>query len=256
MRTGNISDKDIPTADPAELIEQYSAWIQKIANKYTEIVNDSGVFDMEDLHQAGCMALLEAQKTFDPDGGRNFMSWSLLPIRNAMLDLMGYRDKARHIPPAPLIPLDSPIGDDSEDRLLDTIEDPDLIPIEDQICVKETREETRVEVRAAVDRLKSPAQREVIRRLYLDGQDREKIANDMRIEPKKVSSLDREARRKLRRDKRLCEYAMPFFNVSINRFRTTWTSAVEAAVIWREQHQSHLMELAGGQDPDDVQTSI
>ena len=251
-----IPDKDIPMADPAEVIQQYSAWVQKIANKYTGIVEDSGVFDMEDLHQSGCMALLEAQKTFDPDRGKTFMSWSYLTIKNAMLTLLGYRDKARHIPPAPPIPLDKPISDDSDDRLLDTIEDPDYIPVDEQICDKETREETRVEVRAAVDRLKSPAQREVIRRLYLDGQDREKIANDMRIEPKKVSSLDREARRKLRRDKRLCEYAMPFFNVSINRFRTTWTSAVEAAVIWREQHQSQLMELAGGQDPDDVQTSI
>ena len=256
MRTGNIPDKDIPTADPAEVIQQYSAWIQKVANKYTGIVNDSGVFDMEDLHQAGCMALLEAQKTFDPDGGRNFMSWSLLPIRNAMLDLMGYRDKARHIPPAPMIPLDRRIGDDSEDRLMDIIEDPDLIPIDEQICEKETREETKVEVRAAVDRLKSPEQREVIRRLYLDGQERDRIANDMGIEPKKVGSLDREARRKLRRDKRLCEYAMPFFKVGVNRFRSTWTSAVEAAVIWRDQHQAQLMEIAGGHDPDNVQTSI
>ena len=250
-----IPDKDIPMADPAEVIQQYSAWVQKIANKYTGIVEDSGVFDMEDLHQSGCMALLEAQKTYDPDRGKTFMSWSYLTIKSAMLTLLGYRDKARHIPPAPPIPLDKPISDDSDDRLLDTIEDPDYIPVDEQIIEKETREETKIEVRAAVDRLKNPAQREVIRRLYLDGQDREKIADDMGIETKKVSRLDREGRLKLRVDQRLCDFVTPFFKVGVTRFRSSWTSAVEEAVIWRDEHEG-LLNSASAPDPDDVQTSI
>ena len=86
LRLMDIPDKQIPTADPAAVIEQYRGWIKKIASKYAGLVEESGAVDMEDLIQVGSMAILEAQKTFDPEGGRNFTGWSYMPIRNAMLE--------------------------------------------------------------------------------------------------------------------------------------------------------------------------
>lgn len=237
MRLKDIPDKQIPTADPAAVIEQYRGWIAKIANKYAGLVAESGAVDMDDLIQAGSMAILEAQKTYNPEGGRNFTGWSFMPIRNAMLDLLGYRDKLRLRPPVPALSLDMPAGEEAEETLLDTIEDKNIKPFDECICEEETHQETAKEVRAAVDRLKDDKQREAIRRLYLDEQDRKAAAEGMGIQEAALRSLDRAGRKNLRKDARLCDYVMPFFQVGAGRFHNTWTSAVELAVLWREQHR-------------------
>lgn len=249
MRLKDIPDKQIPTADPADVIEQYKGWIVKIAKKYAGLVEESGAVDMDDLIQAGSMAILEAQKTFDPEGGRNFIGWSYMPIRNAMLHLLGYRDKLRLRPPVPALSLDVPVGEDGDKSLMDMIEDKDIVPFDEQVIEKETQQETVREVRAAVDRLKDDKQREAIRRLYLDEQDRMTAAEGMGIQEAALRSLDREGRKNLRKDARLYRYAMPFFQVGLKTFNNTWTSAVEMAVLWREQHRHQLEKLkmdAGG----------
>ena len=235
MRKTPIPDQEIPDADPAALMEQYAAWIQKIANQYAALVEESGAYDMEDLLQAAALGLLEAQKTYNPEKGCTFLSWSYAPIRYAMLELLGYRDKNRTIPPAALIPLDAKISEDSEDTLLDSI--PDLSrPFDECICEKEAQEETAAEVRAAVARMKSDRQREVIRRVYLEEQKREQAAAEMGITTKAVYALDRDGRSCLRKDRELRNYVMPFFTVGLQRFQSSWTSSVEMAVFWREEH--------------------
>lgn len=243
MRSDDIPDKQIPTADPAAVIEQYHGLIVKIAKKYTGLLEESGAVDMDDLIQVGNIAVLKAQKTFDPEAGSSFLTWVYKPVKHAMLAQLGYNDKARHRPPAPPISLDLPVCDGADDTLLDTLEDEDIVPFDEQIIEKETHEETAVEVRAAVERMKSDKQREVIRRLWLEGQDRQTIADEMGIQVGSVCTLDREGRKNLRKDARLCDYVMPFFHVGVARFNNTWTSAVEMAVLWREQHQHQLDQL-------------
>ena len=167
-----------------------------------------------------------------------------------MLEQLGFRNKERNRPQLPLVYLDKPLHDETEDSLIDTIEDPDILPFDEPIIEDETRQETIAQVRAAIDRLKSDKQREVIRRVYLDGQERSAAAADMGMNVSALYSLDRVGKNNLRRDYRLKKYAMPFFHVSITRFNTTWTSAVEAAVIWREQHTKDA-----NQQPADDQES-
>ena len=256
MQSVDIPDRDIPTADSAEVIRQYKGWVYRIAKRYASFLENTGAFDMEDLIQAGNIGLLEAQKTYNPERGKNFIGWSFFYIRNAMYNQLGFNDRLRHCPPAPLIYLDAPIAEDEETTLLDTIEDPTVIPFDEPICEEETRREIVEEVRAAVDRLKGPKQREAIKRVWLDGQERKEAAEEMGTSITALHALDEDGRRNLRRDNRLKLLAMPSFAVGVHKFRSTWTSAVEAAVIWLEEHQATLMESVGGQDPDDVQTSI
>ena len=242
LQNAFIADKEIPSADPAAVLEQYKAWIHRIAKKYYGLVNNSGAYDAEDLYQAGCLGLIKAQKTYNPESGLKFLTWSYNPIAQAMLEQLGYREPGRRIPPAMIMSLDATLGEDEEYTIADTVADPNIRPFDEPICEEETRQEIAAEVRSAVDRMKSDRQREVIQRVYLDEQERAAAAEDMGISISALRSLDAEGRRNLRRDKQLSNYAFPFFHVGVKAFNSSWTSAVEQAVIWREEHLTKRSE--------------
>lgn len=239
MRPGNIPDDKIPTADPAEIVRQYTGFVKYIANRYAGIIRESGAFDFEDLLQAGTVGLLEAQQRYNPTAGK-FTTYSFPLIRNAILALGGFRDPERYRPPQPIVSLDKQISEDFDSTLLDSIEDPDILPFDEPIIDQETRKETAEAVRDAVDRIKSDKQREVIRRVYLDGQERNAVAADMGMKVTALYALDEAGKSSLRRDMKLKTFAMPFYHVGISRFNTTWTSATEEAVIWREEHLTDM----------------
>ena len=179
-----IADKDIPTADPAAVVEQYAAWIQKLANKYQKLTKQTSAIDFEDLKQSGLIGLLDAQKNYDPEQGTSFLSYSYNWIRNSILDQLGYRNKDKNRPPL-LLSLDAPVSEESSDILLDSIDeqlaDPNFVAFDEKICDEETRSETAQAVRKAIDRLPHARQREAITRVYLQGQSRQQAAADMNI---------------------------------------------------------------------------
>ena len=98
--------------------------------------------------------------------------------------------------PAQLVYLDEPLpGLDGDDiTILDSIADPAAVPMDEPLIDDETRKETAAEVRAAVARLKSGRQREIIQRLYFDGQERKAAAEDMGLGYKYLCSEERTAR--------------------------------------------------------------
>lgn len=236
MQNDRIPDEQITTASAEDVVNQYSAWVQKIVNRYSGLVNETGTYDVEDMYQAGIVGLLEAQNRYEPAGGCSFLTYSYNHIRNAILSLFGYDNPQRKRPPIPLTYLDKPLTDDDDTTLIDTIEDPDIIPFDEPIIDQETRQETAAAVRAAIDRLRNPKQREVISRCWLNGQKRAEAAAEMGIDARTLYFNDRSGRNNLRHDPRLRKYAMPLFHVGAARFNTTWTSAVELAVIWRDEH--------------------
>ena len=228
-----ILDKQVPTADPGELIIQYTPLIYKIERRYHELLDRSGAIDQDDLLQAGRLAICSAQKTYDPDGGASFLSYSINRIRSYMRRVLGF--KADGTLPEYMTYLDEPLAEDSDETRLDFVPDTALTA-EERIVEQDGRQETIDAVRAAVEQMKSDKQREAVTRIWLDGQDTETAAAAMGIRKTALYSLDRAARSSLRRDYQLKQYAMPYFHVGVNRFRSTWTSATEAAVIWRDEH--------------------
>lgn len=248
-----IEDRDIPGADPAAVVAQFEPFIRKLAKRYTALLERTGAVALEDLHQVGRLAVLQTQKTYNPESGYTFMRCLFYEIRRYMRKELEINPNTGAAP-AQLVYLDEPLpGLDGDDiTILDSIADPAAVPMDEPLIDEETREETAAEVRAAVDRLKNAKQREVVTRCWLNDQPKPKAAADMGIKVKALQMIDLEARRKLRRDNTLKLYAMPFFHVGVNRFRSTWTSATEAAVLWRLEH---LPQHTGGKDPEDVQTS-
>lgn len=237
VRSGIIPDEQIPAADPAEVVKHYSAWVWKIVNRYKGILERSGAIGEDDLFQVGCMALLDAQKKYDPAAGACFLSFSFNFIRKAMRRELGFFSDGRL--PEMMDSLDRLLSGDSDTCLIDFIPDPSPTAEETHI-EQDAKDETSKAVHAAINRLKNPRHRETITRCWINGQDRDKAADEMGIKVKALYNYDLEARDKLRKDLVLKQYAMPHFSSSLAHFRHKWTSSVEASVIWRDEHRRDL----------------
>ena len=236
MRPGIIPDEQIPAADPAEVVQQYSLWVKKLINRYRRLLEQTGAIGEDDLFQVGCMALLEAQKKYNPESGMTFLGYSQFYIRKAMRQELGFSSDGK--PPAQLDYLDEPLSDEAETTRGDIIADPDALPLDEPIIAEETRRETSEQVRAALDRMKSDKQRTAVSLVWMKGKTREQAAAEMEMKTHSFYALEKYGRSTLRRDYRLRQYVMqmPSFHVGLKRFNQTFTSAVEAAVIWRDEY--------------------
>ena len=237
MRETNIPDELIPSADPAAVVAQYEPLIRKAARQYISILGRSGAVGLEDLHQAARLVILRAQKKYNPACDASFFTFIYKPVHWAIRRALGFDNRTGAAPPW-LVYLDEPLPglEDEEITRLDALADPEAVPMDEPIIEDETRRETSAEVRAAVDRLKSKRQQEIIRRVYFDGETRQAAAADMGLGYSYFTAEERNARSRLRRDERLQYIAMPSFSVGLSKFRLTMTSAVEAAVLWRDEH--------------------
>ena len=235
-----ILDKDIPTADPGELIIQYTPLIYKVANRYKPYLEKLPAVDEEDLLQAGRIGIYHAQKKYDPDAGAAFLTYAFDHVRSMMQRTMRLKADGS-LPEEALISLDEPLSEDGDDTRGSFVQDTEPTA-EERMIADESHQETADAIHAAIDRLKNDKQREVMRRVWLDGQSREEAAAEMGTTYKALYDVDYMARANMRRDKILIEFAMPHFAVGVNRFRTTWTSATEAAVIWRDEHLRAIID--------------
>ncbi len=231
-----IADHDIPGAEPAAVIEQYEPYLQKLANRYAPVLSRTGAVGMDDLIQVGRIAVMDAQQRYKPEEG-SFLNFLFYAARSAMRRALGFNSQTGALPAA-LVYLDKPISDDESLTLADTITDPSAVPMDEPIIEEETSRETSEQVQAALERTKSDKQRTAVKLVWLDGKTRTDAAAEMEMNQGAFYSLEKSARSTLRRDYRLRQYVMqcPSFHVGINRFNQTFTSAVEAAVIWRNEH--------------------
>lgn len=247
MRDTDILDKDIPGADPAAIVAQYDAFIRKIARRYSPVLERTGAVDLDDLHQVGRCALLNAQSKYDPAEGGSFASFAYNWIRSAMRRALGFSSTGA--PPLALDYLDEPLtGEDGCDTSrLDMIPDPSILPFDEPLIEEENHQETALEVRAALGRLKSERQRDILNRIHFNGQARKAIAADLSVSISGVCQQEQAAYRKLRADKQLRQYAkeIPFIHIGVNKFRSTWTSATEWAVLWRDEHLPQYTQEPG-----------
>lgn len=229
-----IQDCDVPTADPNELIEQYTPLIQKTANRYRSALERTGAVDMDDLLQAGRIAIAEAQKHFDPDSDASFKTYAYDWIRSKIRRTLGF-NAAGELPPTP-VSLDTPANADQPDgeSLMDTIPDPAGEDPADRIADADEQEEIRRDVHAAVDRLPSEKSRAVINGLYFDGSRVPELAQRLECSESYIGQLKQTALRKLQQDQYLRRYK-PDYKVGVMSFRNTHTSSVERTILWLEQ---------------------
>ena len=216
-----------------ELFRANRGLLHKFARRYSGI--DTAV-DTDDLVQAGYMGLVEAERTYDASRGKGWVSWAAWYVKNAMAAAVGIRG-AKERPHLHAVSLDAPLGDDEgAGSLLDMLED-ESIPDASSGLVEADR---AVTVRAAVERLEAD-RREVIRRRDLQGMSYAVVGEGMGLSVGEVKNLRVRALNDLRNDKAIrlmrLEDATPYYRrVGVSTFNTTWTSATEAAALWRIEH--------------------
>ncbi len=230
-----ISDTDIPCADSERVITCFIPWVQRIANRYRGILQRSAAIDMDDLIQVGIMGLLAAQQNYKPEAGKSFLGFSRFYIMNAMRRELGFNSTTGELPLVPAS-LDKPIRDGEDMTLADTVADDDSeTPTE-----AAERQERADELHRAVDDLKSQQQRDIIQAVYFREEDRREAAEKLGISYATLSAAEHRALSKLRRDEALKRLCAPTFSSSLGRFRRTFSSAVEAAVLWKEREIDDL----------------
>ena len=225
-----------------ELFRANRGLLHKFARRYSQI--DTAV-DTDDLIQAGYMGLVEAERTFDPNQGKGWVGWAAWYVKGAMAAAVGIRG-AKERPHLHAVSRDAPLGDDEgAGSLLDMRED-ESIPDASSGLVEADRAAT---VRAAVERLEAD-RREVIRRRDLQGMSYTVVGEGMGLTVGEVKNLRVRALNDLRNDKAIrlmrLEDATPYYRrVGVSTFNTTWTSATEAAALWR-------IERMGERDAGDL----
>lgn len=231
MRQTTIPDKDIPAADPEAVIIQYTPLIIKISNRYKPVLERTGAVDIDDLLQAGRIAVCHAQKKYDPEGGASFLGYALNWIRSAVYRTAGLKNTGEL--PEMLLSLDEPIDEGSDIRRGDLI--PDKTPTaEERTIEQDGRQETAEAVHAAVNQLKNPKQREIIDRVYFREQERKQAAAEMNVSYGVANSIEHQALVKLKRNHNL-QQLVSYKRIGLHAFRYLWSSEEEDFIIRQEQ---------------------
>ena len=106
------------------LWEQVERFVAKQAHRW--FLNNRHRVEFDDLYQSGFLAMMEAVRTFDPDGGSSFLSWmGNNHLKTAFMAAMGVRtEKQRQDPLHSAASLDAPLQVDEDLTIGDMVQDP------------------------------------------------------------------------------------------------------------------------------------
>lgn len=194
-----------------------------------------GACDMEDLLQAGRIGVHAAMATYEPEKG-GFAPWAIYYIAREIKKALGILTK----PPLPTISLDKPFDEEEKLTMGELIPDPAPNPAE----IAE-RESVAAAIRARVNRLPSETQREILRRVDLEGQSQKKAAEEIGIERGNLYQQRQNAFRRLRRDPVLVELAGRkldretnwHYHKTLGSWKRDWMSGTERLAFWRIRQQ-------------------
>lgn len=211
---------------------QYAQLSNYWAGRYSWAIRTRNDIDREDLQQAAYLGILKALK--EKEGEREgFATLAGFYARNEIRALLGIKNGK--LPPA-MESLDEPLNDETDDTRLDLIADESL-PEADAGLLEAEKRQT---VRDAVERLK-PDQRAVVNMRFFQGMTYKEAAAEMDVTPERAASIWDSARRNLSRDRYLKAVAEVnsrtnyLLGVGVTRFNSTFTSAVEELVMFRER---------------------
>lgn len=214
----------------AELIEQNSGIICRIARYYMPAAARNRGADMDDLTQAAALGMIEAVSAWDAARGA-FMTIAVLYMRREVRALLGLHTQKKRIENAEsIVLLSSPSVCDEDIELIETIEDFNAADPQEAACTADMQ----TIVREAVQMLPQE-QRKAVTAFYLQGKPAGSI--DKRQRQKGLDRLSRTSRIRAL----IAEYhAHADRSGGIYNFRHTHTSAVEWAVIDRERIRQEL----------------
>lgn len=190
-----------------------------------------GACDMEDLLQAGRIGVHAAMATYEPEKG-GFATWAIYYITREIKKALGILTK----PPLPTTSLDKPFDEEEGLTMGEIIPDPAPNPAEiaERVSVAKA-------IRERVERLPSETQREILRRVDLEGQSQTKAAEEIGIKRGNLYQHRQSAFHRLRRDPVLVELAGRkldretdwHYHKTLGSWKRDWTSSTEKLAFWR-----------------------
>lgn len=201
------------------------AWMK--AAKYLPFAERNGGADLDDLHQLAALGVWRAARSFEGGRGVPFLSWAGVHIRMQIRRGLAL-DGRQRIENTCTASLDAPLPGVEDCTLADTlIDEAATDPLE-----AATQSNMRQIVREAVASL-PPSERDIVAKHDLAGVPLAKIASETGLQVYQVKSRRKHAHQALRRKHSIQELATKGYYIyySLGRFKRTFTSSVEAAVI-------------------------
>ena len=227
----------------AVLWEAVKGFIRAQAIRRMTLSGGAGGVEIDDLCQAGYIALVEAVQQFDPERENSaFLPLLVLSLKSAFGEAQGIRTSRRDALQF-AVSIDAQGTDDGDDGLTiaDRVQDPaaqaDFDAADDAIF----QDQLKKAMQTALDRL-SPVRRAIIKSRYYSGLTLKEIAQERNITPGAVQAAEGEALRQLRREARktgleqfVTTHTVYFYHYGIARMEQSETSPVEASVLQRER---------------------
>ncbi len=217
----------------AVLLEQNHGIMARIANRYLFLAVRNRAADFEDLMQEAAIGVLMAVDAWDEERGP-FLPLAMFYMRNAIQRALGVVGKKRienTAPPASLCVL---VDEDKETELGALLVDDNAADPQEEA----EKADLRRIVREAVNDLPDD-QRDVLIAHALEGVPRSVLSARTGMKESRIATMERAGKRALKQNRRLCELWQEYESacdrhVGVAQFNSTWTSATEAAVLWRE----------------------
>lgn len=213
--------------------QDYDPLIYSIVNRYRAFLQLHPAYDLDDLIQEGRLAVIEAQKTWDKQGGAAFTTWAALYIKRAVNRALGIRwrqGKGAVLPPL-LSSLDAPVDDAGEISLSDLIADPAASEGWEGMAASQVQQEVREAVEQLPGELHTIAKRHILGREPLA-----LVAASLGLEGNQAITRKEKALKALRRA------LMPLYRAYVLDMDTDWHRGKSAAAFQRT-HSSVVEDI-------------
>ena len=198
------------------------------ARRYIPQDGNTSRYELDDLIQSAYPALLAAVEAYPAGSPYQFTTYLYHHCRRAFREVLGIRTSKRE---PPLVPLYTPIGDGI--TIADTIPDEAAAGAFDGVEADIYTAQLRAALDEAIQTLSEP-QRDIINGMHFKGRTRKELAAEKGCTYGAVVSHQAQAMRALRRGKAyemVKGFRYDVYGGSLARFRQTFTSSTEAAVL-------------------------
>ena len=218
------------------LYEANKGLLKVMARQYARACALDRAVSEEDLLQSGFLALVRAQRTFDPRGGLSWVNWAAWNIRSEFNNLLGLRGGRFTRPHTLADSLDRQVGHGAERGSLGSKLVDENQPEPDEGLLLD---EAQKNVHEAVERLADADERRAITLCKLEGRSCREVAGMMGVSAARARRLCANAGLNLVRDEKLREQLALdertrfHAHKGVEAFNRDWTSVTEGAALWR-----------------------
>lgn len=219
----------------AQLWEQVRRLVVGKALRVIRAMGDTRLADLDDLTQAGYLAMVSAVEQFDPETGWKFTTYLTNALKTAFADCTGYRTvRGRSDPIRHAASLDAPLSDEDEGTLSELVADPvDQMAEADERMYRQWLHDTLEEILSGLPELEE----QTIRQRYYEGLTLREIGERSGVCIETVRQWENKGLRALRKPKvlRRLDLRTDFYRRGFN--------PVESNVLWREELEGRFIRI-------------